>query len=71
MKRICTLSVLTALSSPVALAAGFEAKTMRSTMPSREVERGLIIGRGWLEFGLGMDHDYRRAKCRMRECITP
>ena len=55
MKRICTLSVLTALSSPVALAAGFEAKTMRSTMPSREVERGLIIGRGWLEFGLGMD----------------
>ena len=34
-----------------AAAAGFEAKTMRDSLSVREVERGLIIGRGWLEFG--------------------
>jgi len=34
-----------------AAAAGFEAKTMRDPLSVREVERGLIIGRGWLEFG--------------------
>ncbi len=38
-----------------ALAAGFEAKTMRAPLSSAEVERPLVIGRGWMEFGLGAD----------------
>ena len=55
MKKLCTLAFVAALFSPPALAAGFEAKTMRDTLSAREVERGLIIGKGWLEFGLGTD----------------
>ncbi len=45
---------LLTLSEP-ASAAGFQAKTMRSELPPVEVERPLIIGRGWLELGLGGD----------------
>ncbi len=37
-------------------AAGFQAKTMRAPLAAVEVERPLIIGRGWLEFGLGFDY---------------
>lgn len=37
-------------------AAGFQAKTMRAPLAAVEVERPLVIGRGWLEFGLGMDY---------------
>ena len=37
-------------------AAGFQAKTMRAPLAAVEVERPLIIGRGWLELGLGMDY---------------
>lgn len=40
-------------------AAGFQAKTMRAPLSAVEVERPLVIGRGWLEFGLGFD--YKRA----------
>jgi hypothetical protein len=55
MKR--TLPLLAALffAAPAAEAAGFQAKTMRETLSAREVERGLLIGKGWLEFGLGAD----------------
>ena len=55
MKR--TLTLLAALFgvAPAAHAAGFQAKTMRETLSAREVERGLLIGKGWLEFGLGTD----------------
>lgn len=56
MKR--TLPLLLALAwaaAPAANAAGFQAKTMRETLSAREVERGLLIGKGWLEFGLGVD----------------
>ncbi len=38
-----------------ARAAGFQAKTMREPLSAREVERPLILGKGWLEFGLGSD----------------
>lgn len=38
-----------------ALAAGFEAKTMRDSLATREVERPLLIGKGWLEAGLGYE----------------
>lgn len=42
-------------SPSTANAAAFEAKTMRETLSAREVERALIIGKGWLEFGVGTD----------------
>lgn len=52
---IRSLLVLAAvgLAPGAAYAAAFEPKTMRDTLPAREVERPLIIGKGWLEFGLG------------------
>lgn len=55
MKKLCTLAAAAVLWAPQVDAAGFEAKTMRDTFSAREVERGLIIGKGWLEFGLGTD----------------
>jgi hypothetical protein len=36
-----------------ASAGGFEAKTMRAALSAREVERPLVIGKGWLEAGIG------------------
>jgi hypothetical protein len=49
--------LLTALmfSLPDAEAAGFQVKTMRAPMSASEVERSVLIGRGWLEFDLGAD----------------
>lgn len=38
-----------------AFAAGLEAKTMRVPLAVTEVERPLILGRGWLELGLGVE----------------
>ncbi len=40
-------------------AAGFQAKTMRAPLSAVEVERPLILGKGWLEIGVGVD--YKRA----------
>lgn len=50
--------LLTALAlwNAPASAAGFQAKTMRAPLAAVEVERPLIIGRGWLEFGIGADY---------------
>lgn len=56
--RRFALALLTgslAISASPALAAGFQAKTMREPLSTREVERPLVIGRGWLELGLGTD----------------
>jgi hypothetical protein len=52
------LLILTALAltTPSAEAAGFQAKTMRAPLSAVEVERPLVIGRGWLELGLGADY---------------
>ena len=36
-------------------AAGLEAKTMRDTLSARPVDRPLLIGKGWLEVGIGGD----------------
>ena len=55
MTRKLSLLLGLALTSTPAFAGGFEAKTMRDTLAAREVERGLVIGKGWLEFGLGAD----------------
>ncbi len=48
------LSLLATL--PTADAAGFQIKTMRAPLSAVEVERPLVIGKGWLELGLGYDH---------------
>jgi len=50
-----TLTLGATLLGGVAQAAGFQAKTMRESLSAREVERPLILGKGWLEFGLGTD----------------
>ena len=55
MTRFLALTVGLALSSPAAVAAGLQAKTMRDTLSAREVERPLVIGMGWIELGLGTD----------------
>ncbi len=47
------LSLLAVLSH--ADAAGFEIKTMRAPLSAVEVERPLVIGKGWLEASLGYD----------------
>lgn len=44
-----------AVTSTPAHAAGFQVKTMRDPLPSREYERGLVLGKGWLEWGIGAD----------------
>ena len=52
-------SLLFLLSAPwtgVASAGGFEAKTMRDSLAAREVERPLVIGKGWLEAAIGYDY---------------
>ena len=49
------IAFLATLGSP-AWAAGFEVRTMRDALPSREIERTLVIGKGWLELGLIHDH---------------
>lgn len=49
------LSLALAVWSDPAAAAGFQTKTMRAPLSAVEVERPLVIGRGWMEFGLGAD----------------
>jgi len=39
-----------------ASAGGFEAKTMRDSLAAREVERPLVLGKGWIEAGLGYEY---------------
>lgn len=51
----CCGVVLTWASAVPAFAAGFQQKTMRVPLAVTEVERPLILGRGWLELGLGVD----------------
>lgn len=48
------LSLALAAWTP-AEAAGFQAKTMRAPLSAVEVERPLVIGRGWIELGFGAD----------------
>ena len=57
MRRLVAWSgaVLLAMLAGPAFAAGFQQKTMRVPLAVTEVERPLILGRGWLELGLGVD----------------
>ncbi|MEY3209941.1 MAG: hypothetical protein RIT28_422 [Pseudomonadota bacterium] len=49
------LITLALISSPLTFAGVFADKTMRAPLSSREIERGLVLGKGWLELGLGAD----------------
>ena len=42
-------------TTSTAQAEGFQVKTMRDPLPSREYERGLVIGKGWAEWSFGAD----------------
>jgi len=44
-----------AMTAGTAHAEGFQVKTMRDPLPSREFERGLVIGKGWAEWAFGAD----------------
>ncbi len=52
---LAALALFGATAAPDAHAAAWEAKTMRESLSAREIERPLIIGKGWVEFGLGTD----------------
>ncbi|MSQ01352.1 MAG: hypothetical protein EXR71_05580 [Myxococcales bacterium] len=43
---------------PSAGAAGFQVKTMRAPLSAVEVERPLIIGKGWFEGSFGYEHKF-------------
>lgn len=49
------LTLLLAQLAPEARASAWEAKTNRDPLAARELERPLVLGRGWLEVGLGSD----------------
>lgn len=53
--RMWLLPLLSVVTTD-ALAAGFQIKTMRAPFAAVEVERPLVLGKGWLEFSLGYDH---------------
>ena len=55
MRRSALLLAALGALAKGAWAAGFEPKTMRDNLPLHEVERPLVIGKGWLEFGLQSD----------------
>ena len=44
------------LFSSSAIAGGFEGKTMRDPFSNRSVERGLVLGKGWFQLGLGSNY---------------
>ena len=56
MLTITTTALGLALLADTAHAAAFQPKTMRDPLSAREVERGLILGKGWLEFAVGVDY---------------
>ena len=49
------LITLALAMSPLANAGVLADKTMKAPLSSREIERALILGKGWLELGLGAD----------------
>ncbi len=55
MKRILLMTLLAAVGASEVEAAAFEAKTGRLPLSVREVERGLVMQKGWLELGLSVD----------------
>jgi hypothetical protein len=53
MYRSLSLYLGLAFAGSTAYAAGFEAKTMRDPFANREVDRGLVLGKGWAQIDLG------------------
>lgn len=51
-----TLACIAALQPAEAQATAWEAKTMRAPLSAREVERPLILGKGWLETGVQVQY---------------
>jgi len=49
--KLLLIACLGILGSP-AWAAGFQTRTMRDALPTREIERNLVLGKGWLELSL-------------------
>jgi hypothetical protein len=49
--KLLLIACLGILCSP-AWAAGFQTRTMRDALPTREIERNLVLGKGWLELSL-------------------
>jgi hypothetical protein len=58
LQKLLCIACLVALGSP-AYAAGFQTRTMRDAMPTREIERPLVLGKGWLE--LSLINEYKNA----------
>ena len=55
MYRSLSLYLGLAFIGSSAFAAGFQAKTMRDPFANREVDRGLVLGKGWAQIDLGSD----------------
>jgi hypothetical protein len=55
MKKLLPVLLLGLALPDVSDAGGFEAKTMREPLSSREVERPILLPKGWLELGLTAD----------------
>ena len=55
MYRSLSLYLGLAFVGSTAYAAGFQAKTMRDPFANREVDRGLVLGKGWAQIELGSD----------------
>lgn len=56
MYRSLSLYLGLALVGSTAYAAGFQAKTMRDPFANREVDRGLVLGKGWAQIDLGSSY---------------
>ena len=55
MRKFLLTTLFLAIPTGRAIAGAWEAKTMRQPLPAREVERSLILAKGWLQFDLGVD----------------
>ena len=55
MRKLLLTTLFLAVPASQAMAGAWEAKTSREPLASREVERPLVLQRGWLQFDLGVD----------------
>ncbi len=55
MRKLLLTTLFLAAPTGRVMAGAWEAKTMRQPWSTREVERPLILTKGWLQFDLGMD----------------
>jgi hypothetical protein len=55
MRALPIVTLLLMLGAHEAYAGGFDTKTMLENFSMKEVERPLLVGRGWLQLDLGID----------------